>query len=165
MMQSCLLMNSSRIVPNLELVESIALWMTETAVQGSSSFIRRLPRKNMTKTDIYWGSYHRHIFVFLISLSIFAPGLEVLLFMNNYLLVCIFKYRTSTRIFSFDFFFKFGVGHLVVLYPLRIIGSSSQRTKIRTPETTKAEVRCHSIPWLRIYYERFCRSFVPFIIY
>ena len=50
--------------------------------------------------DIYWGSYHRHIFVCLASLLIFVPRLEVIFFMNHYFLVCIFKYRTITRIFN-----------------------------------------------------------------
>ena len=44
----------------------------------------------LKKMDIYWG----------LSLVIFVPRLKVLFFTNHYLLVCIFKYRTSTRIFS-----------------------------------------------------------------
>ena len=71
--------------------------------------------KNMTKIAIYWGSYHRHIFVFLTSLLIFVTHLEVLLFMDSYYLVCIFKYRTSTRIFSLKILFYFWVRYLVVL--------------------------------------------------
>ena len=38
-------------------------------------------------------------------LFIFVHCLEVLFFMNNYFLVCIFKYRTSTHIFSLKILF------------------------------------------------------------
>ena len=56
--------------------------------------------ENMTKTEIYWGLQHIHIFFFLTSLLIFEPCLEVLLFTNHHFKVCIFKYHTSSRIFS-----------------------------------------------------------------
>ena len=34
--------------------------------------------KNVKKTDIYWGSYHINIFIFLTPLQIFVPRLEIL---------------------------------------------------------------------------------------
>ena len=59
---------------------------------------RRFLRENVTKPDIYWGSYRIHIFVFLTLLQIFVPRLEIIFFINHYFLVSIFKYRTSSRI-------------------------------------------------------------------
>ena len=55
-------------------------------------------RENVTKTDIFWGLYRIHIFDFFTHLLIFLPRLEILLCINYYCLVCIFKYRTSTRV-------------------------------------------------------------------
>ena len=46
------------------------------------------------------GSYHIHISVFLTPLRIFAPCLEILFFINNYFLVGLFKYITSSRVNS-----------------------------------------------------------------
>ena len=66
-----------------------------------------VPQKNVTKTDIYWGSYRIHILVFLISLIIFVPCFEVLFFINNYFLVCILNHRASTRIFHRKYYFNF----------------------------------------------------------
>ena len=63
-------------------------------------------REKRDKTDIYWGSHHGHVFVFLTSLLIFVPCLEVILFINHYFLVCIRKYCTSTRGF-FKFYYNF----------------------------------------------------------
>ena len=59
---------------------------------------RRVPRKNVTKTDIYWGLYRIRIFIFLTLLRTFVPRLEIFLRINNYFLVFIFKYRTSSRV-------------------------------------------------------------------
>ena len=56
----------------------------------------RIPRKNVTKTDVYC----INSFIFLNFLQIFVPGLEILFCINCYILVYIFKYRTSTRINS-----------------------------------------------------------------
>ena len=52
----------------------------------------------LDKTDIYWVLYGIHNFVFLTLLRIFVPRLEILLFINHYFLVCIFKYFTSSRV-------------------------------------------------------------------
>ena len=52
-----------------------------------------------TKTDINWGWYHIYILVFLTLLRIFAARLEILFFINNHFLVCIFNYRISLREF------------------------------------------------------------------
>ena len=60
----------------------------------------RVPKKNVTKTDIYWGSYHIHICVLLTHLRLFVPRLEILFFIKNCFLVCIFRYCTSLRIHS-----------------------------------------------------------------
>ena len=54
--------------------------------------------KNVTKTDIYWGSYRILFFVFLTHLRIFAPRLEILFCINLYFILCIFKYPTSTHL-------------------------------------------------------------------
>ena len=54
--------------------------------------------KNVTKMEIYWGSYRIHIFVFLILLGVFVPCLEIIFFINHYFIVCIFKYHTSSRV-------------------------------------------------------------------
>ena len=54
--------------------------------------------KTMTKIDIYWGSYRIYIFVFLILLRIFVPRLDILVCINHYFIVCIFKYCTSLRL-------------------------------------------------------------------
>ena len=55
--------------------------------------------KKRDKDVHFWGLYHIHIFLFLTSSLIFVPCLEVLFFMNQYFLACIFKYCTSTRVF------------------------------------------------------------------
>ena len=47
--------------------------------------------KNVTKTDIYWNSYCIHSFVILTLLRIFVPRLEILLCINLYFIVFIFK--------------------------------------------------------------------------
>ena len=60
----------------------------------------RVPRKNVTKTDIYWGLYGIHNFVFLTLLQIFVPCCGILFFTNNYFLVCMFTYCTSPQIIS-----------------------------------------------------------------
>ena len=52
------------------------------------------------KNGHFWGSYHIYIFVFLTSLQIFVPHLERLFFINHYFIVCIFKYHSSSHIFS-----------------------------------------------------------------
>ena len=51
----------------------------------------------MTKTDIYWGLYHIHIF-FLTLLRISVPHLELLFSINHYFIVCIFNYRTILHV-------------------------------------------------------------------
>ena len=61
---------------------------------------RRFLRENVTKPDIYWGSYRIHIFVFLTLLQIFVPRLEIIFFINNDFLVCILKCSTSGRVNS-----------------------------------------------------------------
>ena len=48
--------------------------------------------------EIYWGSYRMHIFVFLTLLRICVPRLETPFFIDHYFLVCIFNYRTNSRI-------------------------------------------------------------------
>ena len=53
--------------------------------------MRRVPQKNVTKTEIYQGSYHVRIFVFLNILQIFVPRLEILFYINHYYLVCFFS--------------------------------------------------------------------------
>ena len=60
---------------------------------------RRIPRANVSKTDIYWGLYRIHVLVFVDSLLIFLPHLEVRFFNNIYFLVSIFYYRTIMHIF------------------------------------------------------------------
>ena len=62
--------------------------------------VKRVPRKKLTKKDIYWGLYGIHNFVFLTFLKIFVPRLKMLFCINNYFLVCIFKYRKSSRVNS-----------------------------------------------------------------
>ena len=57
-----------------------------------------IPQKNVTKTDIGGGTYHIYIFVFLTTLRIFVPYLEILFFINQYFLVCILKYRTCLHV-------------------------------------------------------------------
>ena len=44
----------------------------------------RVQRENVTKTDIYLGSYRIHIFIFLTLLRIFVPHLEILFCCNHY---------------------------------------------------------------------------------
>ena len=61
---------------------------------------RRVPQDYVTKMDIFGGSYHIIFFVFLTPLWIFLPRLEIIFFINQYFLVCIFKYRTSLHINS-----------------------------------------------------------------
>ena len=53
--------------------------------------------KNMTKTDIYWGLYRIHIFVFLTPLGIFLPRLETLFFINIYVVVVVDTVHLSVR--------------------------------------------------------------------
>ena len=67
-------------------------------LQAEVCGIGRVPRKNVKKTDIYWGSYGIYIFIFFTPLQIFVPLLEIIFFNNHYFLVCIFKYCTSTRV-------------------------------------------------------------------
>ena len=74
-------------------------------------------RKKTTKTDIYWGLYHLHILVVLTSLLLFVPRLEVLLFVNHYFIVCIFKCCKSTRIFSLKILFQSWVRYLELSPP------------------------------------------------
>ena len=47
------------------------------SIISAVTFVRYwcIPQKNVTKTDIYWGSYRIRIFVFLTPLQIFAPRL------------------------------------------------------------------------------------------
>ena len=59
----------------------------------------RVPQNYVKKIDILWGLHLIYIFVFLNSLRIFVPHAEILFFINQYVLVCIFKYRTSLREF------------------------------------------------------------------
>ena len=58
-------------------------------------YVRRVPQNCVTKTDILRVCTAYIFFVFLTPLEIFVPHLEILLFINNYFIVCIFKYRTS----------------------------------------------------------------------
>ena len=62
--------------------------------------MRHVPQKNVTKADIYWGSYGIHNFVFLTLLGIFVPRLEILFSINNHFLVCIIKYRKISHVNS-----------------------------------------------------------------
>ena len=39
--------------------------------------------KNVAKTDIYWGLYRIHNFVFLTLLQILVPHLEILFYINH----------------------------------------------------------------------------------
>ena len=57
-------------------------------------------RKNVTKTDIYLGSYGIHNFVFLTLLQIFVTHFGILFFINHYFLVFMFKYCTRLRVIS-----------------------------------------------------------------
>ena len=56
-------------------------------------------RNCVTKTAILGGSYDIYICVFLNPLQIFVPFVKIIFFMNRYFIVCIFKYRTSSREF------------------------------------------------------------------
>ena len=98
---------------------------------------------------------------FGLFINICSIRLEVPFFMNDYFLVCLFKQRTSTPTFSLKIL---GVRYLVVIYPFIIIGHSTQSTKTITPATTTADDRWRSIPWLRIYYGNFYRSYVPLML-
>ena len=108
-------------------------YSTEKTRFYCSTYFGRVPRKNVTKTDIYWGSYRINILVFLTYLLIFVPLLEVLFFMNNYFLVCIFKYRTITRIFSLKILSQFWVKYLVVFPPSEpsVVASIEQKNNTR----------------------------------
>ena len=62
----------------------------------------------MTKRT-FIGVHATDIFFFFASPLIFVPQLEVLFFINHYFLVCVFKYCTSTRIFSSEKHFNLGL--------------------------------------------------------
>ena len=70
----------------------------------------------MKKTDNFGGSYLIYIFFLLTPLRIFVPRLEIIIFINHYFLVCIFKYRRSPRVYSLTFLFLFWVRYLAVLF-------------------------------------------------
>ena len=66
------------------------LWdVLENHVVEEATDHGRVPQKNVTKTDIYWGSYRIHIFFFLTPLWIFVACLEIVFFVNNNIFVCI----------------------------------------------------------------------------
>ena len=51
------------------IVDGAKIQHLRTLVQGEvSRQFGRVPKKNVTKTDIYWGSHHIHILVVLTSL-------------------------------------------------------------------------------------------------
>ena len=62
--------------------------------------MRRVPRKPLTKMDVYWGLYGIHNFVLLYLSQIFVPCSGILFFNNHYLLVCMFKYCEHLHIIS-----------------------------------------------------------------
>ena len=84
-------------------------------LQDSYSNMECVPQNCVTKTDNFWGSYHINICVFLTSLWIFLPCLEIIFFINPYFPVCIFKCRTSIHIYSLNLI-VFWVIYLVVLF-------------------------------------------------
>ena len=82
------------------------------------------------KNGYFWGSYVIFIFVFFNPLRIFVPRLKIFFFINQYFLVCIFKYNKSSRVND-------GLksqGYFFYSKNLR-----SNRAKNRTPETTTSE--------------------------
>ena len=76
-------------------------WLVPTNWSSLNVRVLRDRQRLMTVSDlinIYWGSYRIHIFVFLKVLQIFGPDLDIIFFIINYFLVCIFQYRTNLRV-------------------------------------------------------------------
>ena len=85
------------------------------------------------KNGHFWVFVPHTYFVFLTPLQIFVPPLEIILFINHYFLVCIFRYRTSSCI-------NYGLeiqGYCVYSNNLR-----RNSTKNVTADTTAAEGKC-----------------------
>ena len=102
---------------------------------------RRVPLK-MWQKRTFFGFCTANIF--LIPLWIFVPCLEILFFINHYFLVCILKYCTSLLVNS-----------VIEIQGCCFYSNKHRRnsTKKRTAATATAEVKCHLIPWWRIYDE------------